>query len=72
MDGPFLAVDWGTTQVRAWRFDADGTAAAARSFPLGVSRLTPGEAAARFRDNIRRALHAEQLPAILCGMIGSN
>ena len=72
MSGAFLAVDWGTTQVRAWLVDAKGAAGAARTFPLGVSRLGPGEAAARFQDTIRPALDAEGLPAVLCGMIGSN
>jgi 2-dehydro-3-deoxygalactonokinase len=72
VDGPFLAVDWGTTQVRAWRVEADGSVGAGRDFPLGVSRLGPGEAAARFADEIRPALGAQALPAILCGMIGSN
>jgi 2-dehydro-3-deoxygalactonokinase len=68
----FLACDWGTTQVRAWRVEADGAVGAARTFPLGVSRLGPGEAAARFREEVRPALVAEALPALLCGMIGSN
>jgi 2-dehydro-3-deoxygalactonokinase len=68
---PFLACDWGTTQVRAWVVE-NGAVRAARTFPLGVSRLRPGEAAARFRDEVRPALGAETLPAILCGMIGSN
>jgi len=72
MSGAFLAVDWGTTQVRAWRIEADGAIGAAAGFPLGVSRLGPGEAAARFRGEVRPALGAEALPAVLCGMIGSN
>ena len=70
--GPFLAVDWGGTNVRAWRLDETGAVAAGAAFPLGVSRLAPGEAAARFQDEIRPALGAEALPALLCGMIGSN
>jgi 2-dehydro-3-deoxygalactonokinase len=72
VSGAFLACDWGTTQVRAWVVDADGAASATKTFPLGVSRLGPGEAAARFQDTIRPALGAEALPAVLCGMIGSN
>ena len=72
MSRSFLACDWGTTQVRAWRVGPDGAVGAARTFALGVSRLRPGEAAARFQDTIRPALGAETLPAVLCGMIGSN
>jgi 2-dehydro-3-deoxygalactonokinase len=70
--GPFLAVDWGTTNVRAWRLDADGTVLRKAEFPLGVSQLDPGEAAARFESDIRPALEAQDLPALLCGMIGST
>ena len=42
--------------------------------PVG-ERPTPERAAAiaaRFRDEVRPALGAEDLPALLCGMIGSN
>jgi 2-dehydro-3-deoxygalactonokinase len=71
MTTSFLAVDWGTTNCRAWVIDA-GRIADHREFPLGVGKLAPGEAAARFKDTVRPALQAEGLPAILCGMIGSN
>jgi 2-dehydro-3-deoxygalactonokinase len=70
--GPFLAVDWGATNVRAWRLDAAGTVLQKAEFPLGVSRLGPGEAAARFESEVRPALSAQALPALLCGMIGST
>jgi 2-dehydro-3-deoxygalactonokinase len=67
-----LACDWGTTNLRAWTLDGQGQPVAARDFPLGVSRLAPGEAARRFEAEVRPALGAEALPAILCGMVGSN
>jgi 2-dehydro-3-deoxygalactonokinase len=70
--GPFLAVDWGTTNVRAWRLDAGGAVLRKAEFPLGVSQLGPGEAAARFESEVRPALGAQNLPALLCGMIGST
>lgn len=73
MGGAFLACDWGTTNLRAWVISAGGSVRAQKDFPqLGVSRLQPGEAAARFRNDIRPALGAERLPALLCGMIGST
>jgi 2-dehydro-3-deoxygalactonokinase len=68
----FLAVDWGTTNLRAWVVAADGSVTADRDFPLGVSRLAPGEAARSFKDTVRPALGAQGLPAIACGMVGSN
>ena len=70
--GPFLAVDWGTTNVRAWRMDDGGAVLQRAEFPLGVAQLRPGEAAARFESEIRPALGAQDLPALLCGMIGST
>jgi 2-dehydro-3-deoxygalactonokinase len=67
-----LACDWGTTNLRTWTLDAGGAVLASRDFELGVSRLQPGEAAARFQSEVRPALDALALPAVLCGMIGSN
>jgi 2-dehydro-3-deoxygalactonokinase len=69
---PFLACDWGTTNLRAWVVGDDGRVIRSRDFPLGVSKLAPGEAARRFRGEVRPGLVAEELPAILCGMIGST
>ena len=71
-DPAFLACDWGTTNLRAWLVGGDGEVLAEREFALGVAKLGPGEAQARFGDEVRPALNAEGLPAILCGMVGSN
>jgi 2-dehydro-3-deoxygalactonokinase len=69
----FLACDWGTTNLRAWVVDDHGRPLREREFPdLGVSRLKPGEAAERFVREVRPALGADDLPAILCGMAGST
>ena len=67
-----LACDWGSTNLRAWVLDAGGAILAHRSFPLGVQKLEPGEAARRFADEVRPALEAQDLPALLCGAVGSN
>ncbi len=72
MANAFLALDWGTTNLRAWVVDAEGRPTAHREFALGVSRLAPGEAAVRFREQVRPALGAEGLPALITGMAGSN
>lgn len=72
MTGAFLALDWGTTNVRAWVVDDAGGIVSHRDFALGVGSLAPGEAAQRFADVVRPAMGAEALPAILCGMIGST
>ena len=67
-----LACDWGTTNLRAWTLDAEGRVLACREFELGVSKLRPGEAAAVLGSQVRPALEARDLPAVLCGMVGSN
>jgi 2-dehydro-3-deoxygalactonokinase len=67
----FLAADWGTSNLRVWRLSADGEVVDVRRFPWGVATLQPGEASQRLKDDIRPALGAEGLPAILCGMVGS-
>ena len=69
--GAFLACDWGTTNLRAWVVGANGAIEAKREFPFGVAKLARGEAERRFKDEVRPALNAQDLPAILCGMIGS-
>jgi 2-dehydro-3-deoxygalactonokinase len=70
--GAFIACDWGGTNLRAWVVDETGEVKDRRDFPFGISRLRPGEAPERFRVDVRPALGAESLPAILCGMVGSN
>jgi 2-dehydro-3-deoxygalactonokinase len=70
--GSCLALDWGTTNLRAWVLDEQGRVARRRDFALGVGSLASGEAERRFHEEVRPAMDAEALPAILCGMIGSN
>lgn len=67
----FLAADWGTSNLRAWRLADDGTVLAAVRFPWGVAHLKPGEAAQKLEREVRPALKAKTAPAILCGMVGS-
>ncbi|HEY8614741.1 2-dehydro-3-deoxygalactonokinase [Phenylobacterium sp.] len=67
-----LACDWGTTNLRAWTLDAHGRVVDHKEFDLGVSKLKPGEAARRFEAEVQPAFAAQGLPAILCGMVGSN
>lgn len=72
MTAPFLAVDWGTTNLRAWVVGRDGHASPCAEFPLGIGKLEAGEAAQKFTDTIRPRMDASDLPAVLCGMVGSN
>ncbi len=73
MANAFLAVDWGTTNCRAWRIGPDGQVEARRASSRWAS---PGCSPARPRRGSRarcgRRSDALDLPALLCGMIGSN
>ena len=70
-NGDFLAADWGTSNLRAWRLGANGEVKDVRRLPWGVSGLQPGEAARKLNEELGPLLGAEDLPALLCGMIGS-
>ena len=72
MSATLLLCDWGTTRLRAWTVDALGEIVKSATLELGVSTLAPGEAGNVFANTIRSALDAEDLPALLCGMVGSN
>ena len=67
----FIAGDWGTTHLRLFLCDADGTALDHRSGPGAV------ESAGRFATVLASQTAAWEaqhgpLPAVLCGMVGSS
>jgi 2-dehydro-3-deoxygalactonokinase len=72
MGAALLACDWGTTNLRAWTLDDAGRVVGRREFDLGVAKLAPGQAASHITNEVRPALAAQDLPAILCGMVGST
>lgn len=67
-----VALDWGSSQLRAWRFDAEGRIAGQRHGADGASRLTGGAPAF---EAALRALAGDWLapgvPVLACGMVGS-
>ncbi len=67
-----IAVDWGTSNFRAFRLDADGVILARRSSSCGILRVDSG----RFADALRREvgpwLAEGEKHILLCGMIGSR
>jgi 2-dehydro-3-deoxygalactonokinase len=66
-----IAIDWGTTSVRAYRVDATGAVLDSRSAPLGVQNVQDG----RFREALSTLLadwRDDRAPRIACGMIGSR
>lgn len=67
----FIGVDWGTTNLRAWRMDANGQVEDSVEAPLGVKSITPHDFPHVFATEVRAPL-GEDLPALLCGMVGSR
>ncbi len=65
----YIAVDWGTTNRRAWRIGAGGDVEDAFEDSVGVIAVpanTFGKEAARLRQRLG------DLPMLLAGMVGSN
>ncbi|HMG52833.1 MAG TPA: 2-dehydro-3-deoxygalactonokinase [Kofleriaceae bacterium] len=77
MAAHLIALDWGTTSLRAYRFDDDGEIAESRELPLGILRIaSDGGAAAGFARAFDQACgdwrSARPASAVIaCGMIGS-
>jgi 2-dehydro-3-deoxygalactonokinase len=70
-DPALVALDWGTSSLRAWLLGHGGEAIAAKAAPLGVLNVPVGGFARAFREVCGEWLR-EPLPAIACGMVGSR
>ncbi len=68
-----VAIDWGTSALRAWRLGPDGAVLEARRHPWGILHLPAGGFAAAF-DAATAGWEGAgtDVPAIACGMIGSR
>ncbi len=66
-----IAVDWGTTSVRAYRLAPDGSVAGERSAPLGIQQVREGAFAAALQ-RLLGDWADDPAPRIACGMIGSR
>jgi 2-dehydro-3-deoxygalactonokinase len=71
----FIAVDWGTSSLRAWRFDAGGAIAEARRSDQGLMQVPPEAGREGFARVLRGAV-GDWLGAssriLMCGMVGSR
>lgn len=65
----FIAVDWGTTNRRAYRIDPNGACVGSVEDSLGVLSVPPGGFPAAIEE-LRAQLG--DLPMLLAGMVGSN
>lgn len=68
----WIAVDWGTSNLRAWAMDADGAVLASAESGCGMGTLARDEFEAALLDLITPWLGADPVEIIACGMVGSR
>ncbi len=66
-----LALDWGTTSVRAYRLAKGGAVVARRHDGRGAFKLSPEDFRAVL-DDLAASLGAQRLPVLACGMAGAR
>ena len=68
-----IALDWGTTSLRAYLLGADGAVLQSAEHPLGILQVKDGDFAGAFRAVTRQWRTGQPaLPALTSGMIGSR
>ncbi len=67
-----IAVDWGTSNFRAFRVSAEGVVFARSSSPQGILRVGEGNFEEALRAEVGVWLAAGEKHILLCGMIGSR
>ena len=74
VEAEWVAVDWGTTNLRAWGIGPGGEVAFARASDQGMSRLTPdayaGVLSALLADQFASA--GARIDTLICGMAGAR
>lgn len=69
MNTPLIGLDWGSTRLRAYRFDEAGHAVETRALPWGSRQLPAGG----FAEAFAHALEGwPRAPVLACGMVGSR
>ena len=67
-----IALDWGTTNLRAYRLDAQGEVRDHVASAAGITRVPPDGFAATLSATIGPWLHDGERHVLLCGMVGSR
>lgn len=70
MTSRYIAIDWGSTNLRAWLFQGD-RCLESRQSEAGVTRLNGRSPAAVFSE-ITESWRDDATPAVMAGMVGSN
>ncbi len=67
-----IAVDWGTSNMRAFRLDAGGAVVDRRESRSGITQVAGGAFTATLRDVVGSWLGDGESRVLMCGMIGSR
>jgi len=67
-----IAIDWGTSSLRAYRLGADGSVVERRSAPLGIMQVEASRFADALETQIGDWLSAGDAPVVMSGMVGSR
>ena len=69
----WIAVDWGTSNLRAWAIGSCGNIADRRSSASGMAKLRPHQFEASLLELVNSWLpNKEQVPVFACGMVGAK
>ncbi len=68
----WIAVDWGTSNLRVWAMDAQGQVLAQNGSDHGMSGLAADQFEVTLLSHIAPWLKEGQTPVIACGMVGSR
>lgn len=69
----WVAVDWGTSNLRVWAMDSNGAALAMRESDAGMGRLKPDQFEDALLALIGNWLDADRITDVLaCGMVGAR
>lgn len=74
MKADYIAVDWGSSQLRAWRIES-GECTAQQSAPQGIKFVGSGQHEAVLRTLLSpwwEWIVAQRVPVLMAGMIGSD
>ncbi|EPS2560407.1 TPA: 2-dehydro-3-deoxygalactonokinase, partial [Escherichia coli] len=70
MTARYIAIDWGSTNLRAWLYQGDHCLDSRQS-EAGVTRLN-GKSPAAVLAEVTTDWHEENTPVVMAGMVGSN
>lgn len=73
IEAEWIALDWGTSNMRAWAMGADDTVLARASSAKGMGQLRPDEFEPALIETVGDWLiEGRRVPVIACGMVGAR